>query len=207
MAGLDLQVKTKLTEVKILDIILASASPRRQELLTKLIANFSIIPADVDETIPPHLTGKQAVEYLSEIKAAAVAKDNKNSIVIGADTVVVYQGQILGKPIDRQDCINMISLLSGKTHQVYTGISIITPDEKIVFSHCTDVTFDNLSYEYIQSYSMLDEPYDKAGGYGIQGVASIFISQIKGDYWNVMGLPVNSLYKHIKKMKIHTIIS
>jgi septum formation protein len=186
-----------------LDIILASQSPRRQELLKRIVKNFRVIPSDADETLPEGITPINAVELLAQKKAEAVAKKNPQSIVIGSDTIVVYNNEILGKPKDKEDCLRMINALSGNTHQVYTGVAIITPDETKVFYEETDVVFDKMDKEEIEWYANLKEPYDKAGGYGIQGMASLFIAGIKGDYSNVMGLPVNKIYKYIKKMKIN----
>lgn len=189
-----------------MDIILASGSPRRKELLKGIIKDFKVVVSDADETLPDGISPKEAVEQLALKKAQAVAKDYQSSVVIGADTVVVFDGEILGKPKDKQDCKNMIAALSGNVHQVYTGVAIITPEKTVVFSEATEVLFDEMTQKEQNWYVNLDEPYDKAGGYGIQGKASLFIKGIKGDYSNVMGLPVHAVYEYIKKLKINSIV-
>lgn len=189
-----------------MDIILASASPRRKELLKRIVKEFKVVVSDADETLPEGILPKEAVKQLALKKAQAVAKQNPYSVVIGADTVVVFGGEILGKPKDKEHCKSMLSALSGNSHQVYTGVAIITPEDTVAFCEKTDVMFEEMTQEEQDWYVNLEEPYDKAGGYGIQGKASLFIKGINGDYSNAMGFPVNAVYKYIKKMKINSIV-
>lgn len=177
-------------------IILASKSPRRKELLSLIISDFEIKAADVDEALPNGMAPKKAVEYLSEIKAMPFA--NNTDTVIGADTVVAIDNKILGKPKNRDDAFNMLRTLSGRTHSVFTGVTIITPDSQETFSVQTKVKFFDLSDEEINSYLDTDEPYDKAGAYGIQGKGALLVESIEGDYFNVVGLPVSRLNKKLK---------
>ena len=184
------------------EIILASGSPRRREILSELNIPFQVIPSDAEEIIeencPPYLT----VERLSLLKAADVAKtQNKNALVIGADTVVVLDGEILTKPKDAEDARRMLSLLSGREHSVLTGISVVRcSDAKAVsvFEE-TKVHFGPISEEEIERYVASGEPLDKAGAYGIQGLGSLFTQKIDGDYFNVVGLPVFRLAKLLKE--------
>jgi septum formation protein len=180
-------------------IILASASPRRKELINLVCENVLIRPAQCDETLPDGIGAKEAVEYLSKIKNdAARLVSSPDEVVISADTVVATDDKILGKPADKEDARRMISLLSGKTHQVYTGITISCGDKFITFSEKTDVTFFELTPDEIESYISTDEPYDKAGAYAIQGKASLLVQGINGDYFNVVGLPVAQLNRKLK---------
>lgn len=180
-------------------IILASASPRRKELINLVCENVLIRPAQCDETLPDGIGAKEAVEYLSKIKNHAARQESSpDEVVISADTVVAIDNKILGKPADKDDARRMISLLSGKTHQVYTGITISCGDKIITFSEKTDVTFFELTPEDIENYISTDEPYDKAGAYAIQGKASLLVQGINGDYFNVVGLPVAQLNRKLK---------
>lgn len=181
------------------DVILASASPRRKELLTNMGINFSVVVSDADESVadsnvPPGIY----VQQLSLLKAASTAEKvikNKNALIISADTVVVNNNKILGKPKNEQEAFDMLSALSGKTHQVYTGFCVLrAKDAYTVCKHvCTDVTFKKLSAEQISSYIQSGEPMDKAGAYGIQGLGAMLVEKINGDYFNVVGLPVSAL--------------
>lgn len=184
------------------EIILASGSPRRREILSELNIPFQVIPSDAEEIIeancPPYLT----VERLSLLKAADVAKtQNKNALVIGADTVVVLDGEILTKPKDAEDAKRMLALLSGREHSVLTGISVVRcSDAKAVSVYEeTKVRFGPISEEEIERYVASGEPLDKAGAYGIQGLGSLFTQKIDGDYFNVVGLPVFRLAKLLKE--------
>lgn len=182
-------------------IILASASPRRKELLTLAGYDFTVEVSEAQEDVIPG-SPSQLVEHLSKLKAEAVAKNHmketcidEEEIIIGADTIVVMDDEVLGKPMDDEDARRMLKELSGRTHQVYTGVTIICivngkVTKHISFSECTDVTMRELSEEEIQAYISTGEPADKAGAYGIQGKAAIFISGIHGDYYNVVGLPI-----------------
>ncbi len=180
-------------------IILASASPRRRELMKYIAGEFTAVSADCDETLPRGISPMNAAQYLAELKAKTIAQQYPEDIVIGCDTTVICGSEILGKPKDRQDCIDCISKLSGKTHQVVTGCCITFGGKISAFSDVTDVKFRKLSADKIEQYASTDEPYDKAGGYGIQGGGSEFISDISGDFFNVVGLPVTRLYREMKK--------
>ncbi len=179
-------------------VILASKSPRRQELIKLLFKDFEILSADCDETLPEGVGAREAVEYLSKIKNEAVAKlAEKSSLIISADTVVAVDDVILGKPVDKEDARRMISLLSGKIHQVYTGVTLSFNEKVLTFSEKTDVEFYNLSQDEIEDYISSKEPYDKAGAYGIQGKAGLLVKGINGDYYNVVGFPVARLKREI----------
>ena len=179
-------------------VILASASPRRQELIKLIFDSVEILPADCDETLPEGIGAREAVEYLSEIKNEASAKlTDEENLIISADTVVAVDDEILGKPVDKEDARRMISLLSGKVHQVYTGVTLSLNGRMKTFSEKTDVTFFELTDEEIEAYVSSSEPYDKAGAYGIQGKASLLVKCINGDYFNVVGLPVARLNREL----------
>lgn len=172
-------------------LILASKSPRRKELLSLITTDFEIKSADADETLPQGITPDRAVIYLSKIKAQPLA--NSNDTVIGADTVVAIGNKILGKPKDRNDAFYMLRLLSGKWHSVFTGVTVISPEKSKSFFVETKVKFFELSDEEIVRYIDTNEPFDKAGAYGIQGKGSLLVKKIDGDYFNVVGLPVSTL--------------
>lgn len=179
-------------------IILASKSPRRKELLSMCGFEFEIKPAKADETLPENISPKEAVEYLSRIKAEAI-NDNEN-IIIGADTVVALGNEIMGKPKDEEDAFLMLSKLSGEIHSVFTGVTLIKKDKKITFSAETKVEFYPLSEEEIREYIATKEPMDKAGAYGIQGYGGLLVKSIEGDYNNVVGLPIALLSRKIKEL-------
>jgi len=176
-------------------IILASQSPRRQELLKKITDGFLCIPADIDETVPCGIKTEKAPEYLALKKAEFIAEKYPRSIVLGSDTGVFLDGEMLGKPNDRNDAVRMLKMLSGRTHSVITGCAIVKGQEKITFSCETSVTFYELTEAEIQAYVSTGECDDKAGAYGIQGKGALLIKEIKGDYFNVVGLPVAQLYR------------
>lgn len=176
-------------------IILASKSPRRKELLSIITNDFVIKTADVDETLPENIAPDKAVEYLSKIKAEPFKNDK--DIVIGADTVVAIDGKILGKPKDKADAYNMLKMLSGREHSVFTGVTVISNGKCDTFSVETRVKFFDLTDEEINDYINTGEPFDKAGGYGIQGKGSLLVEKIDGDYFNVVGLPVSKLAKSL----------
>lgn len=176
-----------------MNIILASASPRRRELMGIITPDFTAVSIDADETLPDNINPLTASEYLAEKKASAAAEKFPDSIVIGCDTTVICGGEILGKPKNKEECRRFMNMLSGRTHQVATGCCIIAKNRKTSFTEITEVTFRQLSAEEIEEYISTDEPYDKAGGYGIQGKASLLIEKINGDYFNVVGLPVSRL--------------
>lgn len=183
-----------------MEIILASASPRRKELLEQIGMEFTVIPAKGEE----HITKKEPEEVVMELslqKAEEVAKGaSKEAFVIGADTVVAYQGKILGKPKDEEDACRMLQELSGNIHEVYTGVTLIDNKSKEVhtFYEKTSVTMYPIEDEEIRNYIATKEPMDKAGAYAIQGIGAKFIRRIEGDYCNVVGLPVGRLYQEIR---------
>ncbi len=179
-------------------LVLASKSPRRSEILKNASIDFVVRTADADETIPNGTKPEDAVVFLAARKAMAVTRA-KDEMVLAADTVVVLDGEILGKPKDKDDAYNMIKKLSGRVHSVFTGVCAIADGFSMTFSEETRVEFYNLSDEEIKTYINTDEPYDKAGAYGIQGLASKFIRGIDGDYFNVVGLPMSAIYQKILK--------
>ncbi|OZI11302.1 septum formation inhibitor Maf [Bacillaceae bacterium SAS-127] len=181
------------------NIILASGSPRRKELLQQIGLPFTVIVSDVDETISHPISSKETVMQLASRKAHAVAKHHEQNIVIGADTIVVLDGEILGKPKDRSDAKRMLSKLSGREHSVYTGVAIVQGKNEHVFYEETNVTFWELSSEEIDAYIDSGEPFDKAGAYGIQGIGALLVKKIDGDYFSVVGLPVASLYRQLQR--------
>ncbi len=179
-------------------VILASASPRRQELIKLIFDSVEILPADCDETLPEGIGAREAVEYLSKIKNEASAKlTDQENLIISADTVVAVGDKILGKPVDKEDARRMISLLSGKVHQVYTGVTLSLNGKVKTFSEKTDVEFFDLTENEIEEYISSSEPYDKAGAYGIQGKAGLLVKGINGDYYNVVGFPIARLKREI----------
>lgn len=185
-----------------MELILASQSPRRKELLTLLGRPFQVQVASVDETMED-LPIDQAVARLSYRKATAIGVE-KDQIVIGADTVVVLGGQVLGKPRDAEDAIRMLHSLSGKTHQVMTGVCVIKGEKVLTHTEVTEVTFRTLTDREIDDYVATNEPMDKAGAYGIQGGAARFVEGIRGDYYNVVGLPVCRLGLMLEKIMEET---
>lgn len=190
-------------------IILASQSPRRRELLTQIGLEYIVRPSTVEE----HITSTDPEEVVKELsfqKAEDVAKQTneetptENSLVIGADTIVVYEGKILGKPKDREDAVRMLTMLQGKTHSVYTGVSLLFSKEgviskKVIFAEETKVTMYPMTEEEIFWYVDTKEPMDKAGSYAIQGFCARFIEKIQGDYNTVVGLPVAGIYQELRR--------
>ena len=181
-------------------VVLASQSPRRQELIKLIFDSVEILPADCDETLPEGIGAREAVEYLSKIKNDASSKlTEKENLIISADTVVAVDDEILGKPVDKEDARRMISLLSGKVHQVYTGVTLSLNGKTKTFSEKTDVEFFDLTENEIEEYISSKEPYDKAGSYGIQGKAGLLVKGINGDYYNVVGFPIARLKREIEE--------
>ncbi|WP_246940850.1 Maf family protein [Bacillus pinisoli] len=181
-------------------LVLASSSPRRKELLTNLGITFDVLSSSIEETIDPSVTPEETVLSLAEQKAMDVAKQYPSSYVVGADTIVVYDSQILGKPKDEQDAKHMLRMLSGNTHYVLTGVSIVVNGQPSSFYVRTDVTFWPISEDEISQYIESREPFDKAGSYGIQGLGSLFVKEIKGDYFSVVGLPISRLKRELAKI-------
>ena len=190
-------------------IILASASPRRRELMERAGVNFEVIPASGEENRTSD-DPKEAVQQLARDKAVSVMHTIEDSadgtLVIGSDTVVVFENMILGKPHDIEDAVNTLKKLQGNTHQVYTGVSVLEKKNGVwtehTFYESTDVTFYPVSDEEIRAYVATGEPMDKAGSYGIQGIFGIYVRGICGDYNNVVGLPVARLFYEMKKSEI-----
>lgn len=176
-------------------LILASGSPRRKELIELLGIPFCVEVSQADENLKEPLPPDETVKELSFRKAEAVAKNHKNEIVLGVDTVVFCGGQILGKPKNEEDAKRMLRLLSGRTHEVYSGFTLIKDGKRYSESVCTSVHFSVLSENEIDAYIASGEPMDKAGAYGIQGKAAKFVVGIEGDYHSVVGLPVQRIYK------------
>ena len=190
-----------LENLKSYNIILASKSPRRQELLKGIGVPFSIITTDVDESFSANISPYDVAPYLSVKKAKAFEENElpENYMVITADTVVVVDDEILGKPKDAEEARQMLRLISGKRHSVITGVSIRTKDKIKTFSAMSKVSFDTLGKEEIDYYVNNFKPFDKAGAYGIQEwIGYIGVSSVEGSYFNVMGLPTQKLYKMLK---------
>lgn len=202
-----------------MDIILASASPRRKELLSQIGADFKVITSDVEEvvtkTIPSEvvmeLALQKALDVANKLNTQNLTENNFTSkLVIGADTIVAVDNTILGKPKDKEDAFQMIKSIEGRAHQVYTGVAIVETSaipglptsELAVFYDSTDVEVYAMTNSQIEEYINTNEPYDKAGAYGIQGLFGKFVKGIKGDYNNVVGLPVAKIYQELKKMGI-----
>ena len=180
-------------------VILASASPRRIELLKQFHMPFDVIPSKIDEPVGEKESPTQIVMGLALEKALDISKTNHDALVIASDTVVYFE-RILGKPKSREAARDMLKALSGEKHEVYTGIALVhvASNRKIVDYVCTEVTFNDLSDAEIEVYLNTGEAYDKAGAYGIQGFGALLVSEIKGDYFNVMGLPLSKLNSMLK---------
>jgi nucleoside triphosphate pyrophosphatase len=193
-------------------LVLASASPRRQELLRNAGIAFEVQPADIPEDPLPGESAKQCAERLAREKALAVASQRPHDCVLGADTVVVvddqyggqdggqYDGQLLGKPSDAADAARMLRLLSGRVHRVITGVCLVVKGQPSVASETTLVTVSEITDEEVAAYVASGEPMDKAGAYAIQGLASRWIPRIEGDYCNVVGLPVALVFRMLREI-------
>ena len=181
------------------EIILASGSPRRRELLSSLGIDFQVIPADVDEQIDSSKELSSEIERLSFKKAMAVFKDHPEALVIGSDTIVCINGDVLGKPHSEEEAVAMLRELSGKTHQVITAVTILSKEESETFSSSSDVLFQKMTDDEIMEYVKTGEPMDKAGSYAIQGYGSRFIKGIRGDYYSIVGFPISEVYERLKK--------
>ncbi|MFH0960515.1 MAG: Maf family protein [Pseudomonadota bacterium] len=186
-------------------IILASASPRRKELLEAIGIEFVVRPSQVEEFMYPEESPERQVQRLAAEKAADIAKKYAGSWVLGADTIVVIDGRILGKPSDRAEAESMLSTLSGRTHNVFTGYSIMNlsfPGSNIVGFSRSEVMIRKLSHDEIQGYVDTGEPMDKAGAYAIQGVGAAIVEKVCGSYTNVVGLPLCEVARDLKKLGI-----
>ncbi len=189
-----------------MNIVLASNSPRRRELLAGLGIEFEVrVLPDIDESYPADLPVMQIAEYIAHEKASAYLLTMKdNDLVITADTVVIIGNEVLGKPKDEEDAKRMLRLISGKTHQVVTGVCLTTTKLQRHFSVSTDVTFKNLPENEINYYITKYKPFDKAGAYGIQEwIGYVGVTSLNGSYFNVMGLPVQKLWEELKRYFIH----
>ncbi|WP_251549380.1 Maf family protein [Neobacillus muris] len=182
------------------NLILASSSPRRKELLETLRIPFAISSSNVDESFNPDLSPDEVVMELAHRKAQAVFEENHDAFVIGSDTIVAAENQILGKPADEAEAIQMLKRLSGNQHDVYTGVSIVSPASSARFFEKTEVWFWELTDDEIRSYVKSGEPFDKAGAYGIQGLGGMLVKKIHGDYFAVVGLPVARTVRELKRL-------
>jgi septum formation protein len=183
-------------------IILASQSPRRKELMQLAEIPFEVVVANTDESYPSGLSYTDTAIHIAHHKAIAVAqKCDKDSIIIAADTIVICNGKIIGKPEDKHDAINILSLLSGNVHEVVTGVTILYKEKIISFADTTKVSFHNLTKAQIEYYIEKYKPYDKAGAYAIQEwIGAVGIKKIEGDFYNVMGLPISMVSQKINEI-------
>ena len=181
-------------------IVLASASPRRAQLLKMITEDFEIIVSDTDESLPCDFRPEEGVAILALRKASSVFQQRPKDIVIGADTVVALQHTILGKPKDRQDAVRMLGMLQGTSHWVHTGVAVLSVCGERSFVSSAKVTFSPMSRHEIDDYVCSGECDDKAGAYAVQGLGSRFVEQIAGDFYTVMGLPVNRLYHLLNQL-------
>lgn len=182
-----------------MNIILASKSPRRTEILSNMGIKHIIIPSQEEEIINKQLTPEEIVKSLAYQKAHSIAKHYPNDLVIGSDTIVVIGNEILGKPKDKQDAIRMFEQLQNNTHQVMTGVSLIKGTIVDTFVDIANVTFKSMTKDEIENYLDSALPYDKAGAYGIQDKEANFVEKIEGDFYTIMGLPKEKLQKHLTK--------
>jgi septum formation protein len=183
-------------------LLLASASPRRKEILENLGFEFEILPADVDEDEVPWDDPVTGVKLLAELKAVDVQRFRPRKTIIAADTIVLCNSRILGKPADEREAVEMLELLSGKEHEVITGVALVSqPGRRIIEAERTRVTFRKLTDNQIRTYVETGEPFDKAGAYAIQGWASVFVDAIVGCYFNVVGLPVPLLFRMFERLQ------
>ena len=185
-------------------IILASKSSRRKQLLSRILDDFKIIDSNLDESKIKIDEPSKYCRNLSYLKAKTVSKNFKNDIIIGADTIVYLNNIILGKPKDYNEAFNMLKKLSGQTHTVFTGVTILSINNKvnINFSEKTNVTFYDISDNQIDWYIKNNNPYDKAGSYGIQDGSQLFVKAINGNYENVIGLPISKIYRYFIELKV-----
>lgn len=180
-----------------MDIVLASSSKRRIEIMNELFEGYRIQVADISEFVDSYSSNEELVKKLSYMKAKTVFDSNKDSLVLGFDTLVFHNGKVIGKPQNREECISMIDELSDNTHEVITGFTMIAKDYCESFSSRCLVHFTKIPYDEIVKYSLTDEPYDKAGGYAIQGYIGRYIDKIDGDYFTVVGFPKALVYNKV----------
>ncbi|MGN1405524.1 MAG: Maf family protein [Erysipelotrichaceae bacterium] len=179
-------------------LILASKSPRRRELMDLLKIPYEVIVSEADEVIDKNNDLRKEIEHLAYKKAETVFMNNRDAVVIGADTIVVINNEVLGKPMDEEDARRMLRMLSNNVHEVITGVCILSEGKIDNFSCVTKVYFNEMSEEEIDEYVSSSEPKDKAGSYAIQGLGAKYIRGIEGDYYTVMGLPISEVYKRLK---------
>ncbi len=184
-------------------LILGSSSPRRQELLRQVHIPFLVRTTDVDESSIQETNPQEMVKQLALLKAESVRRENPKEVVLTADTIVCFEDEILGKPKNKEEAFEMLTMLSGKEHDVFTGVSIQSSTDQQVFFEKTKVAFWPLSPEEIEWYIATGEPFDKAGAYGIQGSGSIFVKKIIGDYFNVVGLPISRVVRELRRFSIY----
>jgi len=192
-----------LDELKKYKVYLASKSPRRRELMSDMGIDFEVITSDVEESYDPTLSPAEVVKYLSQLKLTGIdrAKYPDNTIFIACDTIVVIDGHIIGKPKDETEAVEMVRSLSGRTHTVYSGLSVATPKECQTDYRATEVTFAELTEEEIQYYVSVYKPMDKAGAYGVQEwIGCVGIKAIEGSFYNVMGLPTRLLWEMLGRI-------
>jgi len=185
-------------------LILASASPRRRELMDMMGFQYQAIPADIEEKIPEGTPSAAIPGILAGQKARAVLSLHPEDVVIGSDTIVEVDGKVLGKPRSEEEAFEMLSMLSGRTHRVHTGVAILADGYTDCFTSSAEVTFYDLSEEEIRAYIATGVPMDKAGAYGIQGIGAVLVRCIKGDFYTIMGFPIAEVtrrLKHLTKMK------
>lgn len=203
MSLIEIEAMKQVNKLNLPKLVLASASPRRSEILRAVGWKFEKITADIDETEFPNENPADYVQRLARTKAETVAAKIENGLVLGADTTVVLNDEIIGKPVDLIDARRMLEKLQGQTHEVLTGVALVKKTHEnlqteVAFER-TSVKFAELSSSEIEYLVQHGEPLDKAGGYAVQGVAALFIRGITGDYWNVVGLPVNLVYSLFRK--------
>ncbi|MBR0385104.1 MAG: septum formation inhibitor Maf [Erysipelotrichaceae bacterium] len=182
------------------EIILASASPRRREIMNRLGIPYKVIVSNISEKLNEQLSLEDKIKDLALQKAQAVFVEHQDCLVIGADTIVELDGEIIGKPHSMTEARAMIRKLSGRTHRVVTAVAIISEDETWTVADTAYVTFDEISEEEIERYIQTKEPYDKAGGYAVQGWASVFITHINGSYYTIMGFPLHLVYRKLREL-------
>jgi len=179
--------------------ILASKSPRRKQLLEMVGFHFECIPSDAEEIVPEGMRPSEMPEFLSKLKAHDIKKGHPLDTVIGSDTLVVIDGHQIGKPKSEEEAFRMLKTLSGRTHEVFTGVTICFPDSEESFTSRTEVEFYELSDQEIWDYIKTGDPMDKAGAYGIQGIGAPLVKAVHGDYYTVMGLPVAEVVHRIRR--------
>jgi septum formation protein len=188
-------------------LILASQSPRRKQLLEQIGLKFEIYPSDIEEILDPKLNPREQVESLSQQKAITVATKFKNAVILAADTMVALDGEVYGKPKDKDDAIRMLKKFSGNSHSIVTGFTIIDTEtkQKVTDSTETKVWFRKLTQREIENFIEREKPYDKAGAYAIHELASVFVEKVEGDFFGGVGLSVYLVAKELKKFGIHVL--